>query len=109
MLDSDNIGLEYWHAGLPVNDPRSEFFQRRLSCYDLVLDSLTVFEEKSTQTKQSAITGVAAIDDPETVRSHAYELAFASEDQMFHSNMYDWLIDRGLADELLEVVIGAII
>jgi nuclear pore complex protein Nup155 len=37
------------------------------------------------------------------VRSHAYELAFASEDEMFHSTLYDWLIEKGLADELLEV------
>lgn len=43
------------------------------------------------------------MDDPETVRTHAYELAFSSTDEMFHSTMYDWLIDRGLADELLEV------
>lgn len=42
-------------------------------------------------------------DDPETVRAHAYELSFASEDEMFHSTLYDWLIQRGVADELLEV------
>ena len=43
------------------------------------------------------------MDDPETVRGHAYELTFASEDEMFHSTLYEWLIGRGMADELLEV------
>jgi nuclear pore complex protein Nup155 len=62
------------------------------------LDSLNVFEEKSAKATSSG-----AVDDPETVRTHAYELAFASVDEMFHSTLYDWLIDRGLADELLEV------
>lgn len=98
ILDPDNIGLEHWLAGSHPNDPRSEYSERRLRCYDLVLDSLNVFEERSTK---AAAGGV--VDDSETVRTHAYELAFASADEMFHSTMYDWLIDRGLADELLEV------
>lgn len=98
ILDPDNIGLEYWLAGSPPNDSRSEYAGRRIKCYDLVLDSLNVFEEKSAK----AVSG-GALDDPETVRTHAYELAFASVDEMFHSTMYDWLIERGLADELLEV------
>jgi nuclear pore complex protein Nup155 len=59
-----------------------------------------VFEEKCTNAKT---TDTSVINDPETVRSHAYELAFSSEDEMFHSTMYDWLIGRNLADDLLEV------
>ena len=62
-----------------------------------MLDSLRLFEENVTKALRSGM------DDPETVRTHAYELAFSSTDEMFHSKMYDWLIDRGLADELLEV------
>jgi nuclear pore complex protein Nup155 len=96
------MGLEHWHAGLPANDSRMEFTERRLRCYDLVLDSLLVFEEKCTKTKTST-TDIAVVDDPEAVRSHAYELAFSSEDEMFHSTLYDWLISRNLADDLLEV------
>ena len=98
ILDPDNVGLEHWLVGLPSNDLRQEFSDRRMRCYELVLDSLNVFEEKSGQA-----VGAGAIDDPETVRTHAYELAFASPDEMFHSTLYDWLINRGLADELLEV------
>ena len=60
-----------------------------------MLDSLSVFEDRC---KQQAI-----LEDAERVRSHAYELAFESEDEMFHSTLYDWLIQRGMADELLEV------
>ena len=101
--DPDNSALECWHAGAPANDSRQEVLQRRLKCYDLILDSLTVFEGKCSQSQVSATAGVPALDDPETVRSHAYELAFASEDEMFHSMLYDWLINRNLADDLLEV------
>jgi nuclear pore complex protein Nup155 len=75
-----------------------------MQCYDLVLDSLAVFEEKAT--KDATVVGqpkTGSSDDAETVRNHAFELAFASEDQMFHSTLYEWFISRSLADELLEV------
>lgn len=100
ISDPDNIGLEYWNADQPPNDARSAFTELRIRCYGLVLDSLTVFEEASTQRSTSS---VSISGDLEVVRSHAYELAFSSEDEMFHSTMYDWLITRNLADDLLEV------
>lgn len=94
------MGLESWNTGLPANDPRNEFVERRLRCYDLVMDSLTVFETKCLSIEAAMIP---VNSDPEAVRSHAYELAFSREDEIFHSTMYDWLIGRGLADDLLEV------
>ncbi|CAL1695590.1 unnamed protein product [Somion occarium] len=102
IFDSDNQGRDFWYAGCPANDPRTDFWQKRKHCYDLVLDSLSVFEKRCESTKQPG-TVASVYDDPETVRSHAYELAFASDDEIFHSTLYDWLIDRGLADELLEM------
>ncbi|KAI0662717.1 nucleoporin [Cubamyces menziesii] len=98
-FDTDLQGQEYWIAGCPANDPRAQYWERRKHCYELVLDSLSVFEERCVSSKQ----GATQTDDPETVRGHAYELAFASEDEMFHSTLYDWLISRGMADELLEM------
>ena len=102
-LDPDNVGLEYWYAACPPNDTRMEYCEKRRKCYDLVLHSLSVFEETASQS--ASVQGPASntIDDPEAVRSHAYDLAFSSEDEMFHSTLYDWLINRGLADELLAV------
>ncbi|EAU93155.2 nucleoporin Nup157/170 [Coprinopsis cinerea okayama7 len=101
--DPDNIGLAYWHTSPPANstDPRSEFIKHRLQAYDLILDSLSVFEEKCSDSK--AAGAVQASETPEAIRSHAYELAFSSEDEMFHSTLYDWLIGRHLADDLLEM------
>ncbi|KAJ7706259.1 nucleoporin [Mycena rosella] len=95
IVDADNIGLQCWASGQPPNE-LSDF---RIRCYALVLDSLTVFEEKAS----TALANAAPSEDPEVVRSHAYELSFASEDEMFHSTLYDWLIHRQLADDLLEM------
>ncbi|KAF9455109.1 nucleoporin [Macrolepiota fuliginosa MF-IS2] len=101
VFDSDNTGLEHWYSGSPANDPRQEQANQRMQCYDLVMDSLSVFEEKCGTKRPAQV--LPGLDEPETVRSHAYELAFASEDEMFHSVLYDWLIGRGLADDLLEM------
>ena len=107
-LDSDGLGKEYWQTvPLPeplnplggqgsgtnaISDPRRAAWEQRSNCYDLILDSLVAFENKIA----------AGGDAAERVRSHAYELAFASTDEIFHSRLYEWLISRGLADELLE-------
>ena len=101
-VDPDSVGQEYWHEGsLDASDPRAKFWELRKRCYDLVLQSLQHFEDKSTGPPKTPSTDRA--DDPEIVRSHAYELTFSSEDEIFHSTLYDWLISRGLSDELLEV------
>lgn len=100
VMDPEGRGAEYWAAGLPANDFRSDSWQRRSNCYDLVLDSLGVFEEQSAK---AAANPQATSDDPGALRAHAYELAFGSEDEIFHSKLYDWLISRNLSDELLEM------
>jgi nuclear pore complex protein Nup155 len=103
-LDNDGLGKEYWQT-VPLpdpsgsanasNDPRKSAWERRAYCYDLILDSLEAFENRAT-------SGTGD-DAAEQVRAHAYELAFASTDEVFHSRLYEWLISRNLADELLEV------
>ena len=99
--DSDGIGKEYWQTVPSLNsgsgtngttDPRRTVWEQRSNCYDLILDSLEALENKAA----------AGGDAAERVRVHAYELAFASTDEIFHSRLYEWLISRGLADELLE-------
>ncbi|KAH0838249.1 nucleoporin [Lanmaoa asiatica] len=93
-VDPDNLGLEYWLSGCPSNDDRAKCFKKRTDCYQLVLRSLDLFEEKASHAQTPA-------EDLDMIRNHAYTLALSSDDEMFHSTLYDWLIDRGLADELL--------
>lgn len=100
VFDPDNAGLAYWTAGMPANDNRQEFWNRREACYSLVLHSISEFEANSSSGQANPL----AMADPESVRSHAYDYAFASTDEPFHSQLYDWLIDeRKVADELLDV------
>ena len=97
VADVDHQGQEYWNSvedtSQPSSDPRKEFWDKRAQCYDLVLDTLEAFEQKAARQLENA----------ENARIHAYELAFASSDEMFHCRLYEWHVGRGLADEVLEV------
>src|SRR6266404_8289276 len=87
-VDSDGMGKEYWQTVPfpdPLNevggqtssanattDPRRAAWEQRSNCYDLILDSLEAFENKAA----------AGGDTTERVRTYAYELAFASTDEI---------------------------
>ncbi|KAL0578729.1 hypothetical protein V5O48_003285 [Marasmius crinis-equi] len=91
VFDQDNVGFEYWQSGSTADDQRRLAYEKRLHCYELILDSLSVFEQTN--------------DSPEleAVKAQAYDLSFMSDDPMFHSTLYEWLIGRQLADDLLEI------
>ncbi|KAG7099133.1 hypothetical protein E1B28_001005 [Marasmius oreades] len=91
VFDQDGVGFDYWQSGSTMDDQRRAAFERRLHCYELVLDSLAVFEQTDSS------------PELEAVKAQAYNLSFASDDPMFHSTLYEWLIGRQLADDLLEI------
>jgi nuclear pore complex protein Nup155 len=93
--DAESHGRNWWLDGCPAADPRAQAWELRRRCYDLVLDSLSAFDAPASQPGASA--------DAQATRSFAYELALSADDEVFHSTLYDWLLERGLADELLEV------
>ena len=91
MADLDYVGRGYWHEGsTDVSDPKAKFWDRRKRCYDLVLQSLQAFKDRSA--KPSETPGTGRTDEAAVARSHAYELAFPSKDELFHSTLYNWLI-----------------
>jgi nuclear pore complex protein Nup155 len=94
VVDVDNQGESWWLKGAPPGDPRSELWERRRRCYDLVLDSLAAFEEQESKAPLPV--------DVQSPKQLAFELAISAEDQGFHSALYDWMIGRGMADQLLE-------
>lgn len=99
--DADSQGKSFWLDGQPAGDPRATAWERRHRCYDLVLDSLGVYDE--AMAKAPLRTPDATQDGVHAVRDAAYELALGSEDEVFHSILYEWLISRGHADLLLNV------
>jgi nuclear pore complex protein Nup155 len=103
--DFENQGRSWWLEGGPLGDPRTQAWERRRRCYDLVLDSLAAFDVAAAKAPPTA--SGAPLAGAQAVRNAAYELAFATDDEIFHSVLYDWLIQQGLADELLEVSVSS--
>ncbi|EJD55558.1 nucleoporin-domain-containing protein [Auricularia subglabra TFB-10046 SS5] len=99
--DADNLGRSHWAQGCPVNDPHAEFYQKRVKCYDLVLDVLSAFSSMF----EARANGVQSVEGEELalLRATAYQLAISSQDDVFHSYLYDWLLAKGMRDELVEI------
>ena len=89
----NGIGLEYWLSGCPEGDPRHDIYDKRLQCYDLVLDSLSVFNGENKLSDSSQNQDARDIHD----------LIFNADDPIFHSHLYDWFIGQGMINILLEV------
>ncbi|QRV86756.1 non-repetitive/WGA-negative nucleoporin carboxy-terminal protein [Ceratobasidium sp. AG-Ba] len=81
--DADNHGRDYWQK-----------------CYDCVIKTLQAFDAAS-EMSQGKDDGSA--DDADAVRKNAYQLALASDDPMFHAELYDWLVKQNRTDDLLEI------
>ncbi|KAH7340172.1 Non-repetitive/WGA-negative nucleoporin C-terminal-domain-containing protein [Rhizoctonia solani] len=98
--DVDNHGRDYWQSERLSGDERRTAYKLRKECYQLVTETLSVFDEayEKSQGKEDGNAG-----DAEAVRKNAYQLALGSDDPMFHAELYDWLVSQGRTDDLLEI------
>ena len=85
---------------MDASDPRAKFSE--------LGKSATIWSSSHSNTLKTRALGLPRLlaparDDPEITKFHTYELAFSSKDEPFRSTLYDWLISREFADELLEV------
>ena len=82
-------------------DPATQLrrvWEGRMQCYDLVLESLKAFD----QLVQNA-TAENEMRERVAERDEAFGIALSSTDRMWHSRLYDWMIEKGLTDALLQV------
>ena len=88
----------YGPVGIPDHAAAiQEAWEIRMRCYDLALGSLGAFND-----------GQGAISDADystavNLREDAWKVAFSSPDSVFHARLYDWCMERGLTDILLNV------
>jgi nuclear pore complex protein Nup155 len=94
-LDRDDKAGDYVRDGRQPGDPRAAFLEQRQECYQLVVQALGSYDDELN--KPGA--GVQA----SRLRDEAYALAIASDDELFHFYLYDWIVALGRSDNLLEV------
>ncbi|KAK3049904.1 hypothetical protein LTR09_008824 [Extremus antarcticus] len=86
--------------GKPDNDARKEAFESRQSCYGLVFATIVKLDDETHASPEK-------MDGQYTVaakrRNEAYDIINRSDDAVFQTCLYDWYIEIGHADRLLEI------
>ncbi|KAK0554278.1 hypothetical protein OC846_002161 [Tilletia horrida] len=88
------------------NHPALPILEKRNACYSLVLEMLQDVDEALNQAEQLPESNTNRINElrkADELHRQAYDLALAQNDQLFHWRLYDWLLERGMTEQLLEV------
>ncbi|XP_022087297.1 nuclear pore complex protein Nup155-like [Acanthaster planci] len=114
--DPQNLALHYYKHGKPAEDLQgTQAFTARYECYKCVIDILDELLVLSQAHPTSPVVpthpGPPPQPDPNQLSSQdakAYmeeimQKALASDDELFHVALYDWLIEKGLKDRLLQI------
>lgn len=98
--DRGNAAPSWVKDGKPVGDPRAKFFDERRVCYGLIhhilhdLDTASSREPEIVDGKPTLIA---------TKRNEAYDVVSNSSDEVFHFDLYEWYIQQGWTDRLLNI------
>lgn len=113
--DPSNLALHYYRNGKPPSDMQGmQAFSARYECYQSVtdiLDELLVTSTAATASPVPARPGPPPSPDPnlltreeaERYLENMMKKCLSSEDELFHVALYDWLVDKGLKERLLEI------
>lgn len=82
------------------NDVRKDFYEKRTACYDLVLRVIEAVDQ--AYNSQGPVPD--GIVSPVTRRKfEAYEQINNSDDEVFQNYLYDWYMQKGWSERLLEI------
>ncbi|KAK2759529.1 hypothetical protein FQN54_003008 [Arachnomyces sp. PD_36] len=97
--DKANVTLSWIMDGRPAQDPRKANFDFRNQCYDLIYKVILAVD-------QLAARDPGMVDGQYTVtarrKNEAYDVISSSEDEVFLTSLYDWYLEQGWSDRLLE-------
>ncbi|KAG5513990.1 hypothetical protein PMAC_000612 [Pneumocystis sp. 'macacae'] len=96
-FDPDNLSLSYIIDGLPLNDFRHYYYSQRMKYYSLIFETLYDIDkiiEKTLDNDNSNIT---------LLRDDTYKTAYLSKDELFHYSLYDWYVERGMLERILNI------
>ena len=97
--DKGNEALSWIADGRPEPDARKAKFEYRNQCYDLLHEVVNAVDSSSVQDP-------LFVDGRPTMtairRTEAYEVISRSTDDVFLTNLYDWYLDQGWNERLLQ-------
>ena len=98
--DRGNKAFAWVKDGKPADDNRSEEYDKRKFCYNLIHDILQVVDDV-TGRQPEEIDGRPTL--AATKRNEAYAVVNDSEDELFHFDLYEWYLTQGWTERLLAV------
>ncbi|PWN48325.1 hypothetical protein IE53DRAFT_319628 [Violaceomyces palustris] len=111
--DPSGLALSFRSDGCPLEEKsgkRYELYEKRRRAYSLVLESLKRLDDEldsaykvKAETPEEQNKMQRSIDQRDQIRSLAYSRAEACNDALFHEELYLWLMERRLTDQLLEM------
>ncbi|KAK6340747.1 hypothetical protein TWF696_009071 [Orbilia brochopaga] len=96
--DRGNLALAYMLDGCPEEDPRREQYESRMNAYVTIFPVLEAVDEEASKSPTS-IDGLPT--DAQLRHQLAYQVVWDSDDEVFHSRLFDWFFERGLSEKLL--------
>ena len=86
---------------MPESDPRKPFDAKREACYAVVLDVLATADQLLDEATDAQ--GSCSVNDADNLRNAAYSTVLVSTDAGVHVRLYDWFLEKGRTDQLLNV------
>ncbi|KAK5108032.1 hypothetical protein LTR62_008867 [Meristemomyces frigidus] len=98
--DRAKRALAWVRDGSNEGDARKADYDRRKSCYNLIFSAIEQLDRETANMPQGADREhhIAA-----RRRAEAYDIINNSDDSVFQTCLYDWYIEHGQADRLLEI------
>ncbi|GAA5897035.1 uncharacterized protein JCM6883_006558 [Sporobolomyces salmoneus] len=101
--DSSDRAVSFWEDGCPPNDSRSTAYEQRRSCNRLCFDALAAMDDLLNEAaKPNRPTGAVSYEEADGLRTNAYNKALSVKDDLFHFELYEWYLSRGMTNQLLE-------
>ncbi|KAL8711927.1 MAG: hypothetical protein Q9225_007024 [Loekoesia sp. 1 TL-2023] len=98
--DRGNRALTWIQEGRPQGDKRTDAFEGRKKCYDLIHEVILSIEQSRTESPDY-VDGHLTLSGKR--RNEAADEIDTSDDEVFQTDLYDWYLQNNRAEQLLEV------
>ncbi|PYH30957.1 putative non-repetitive nucleoporin [Aspergillus neoniger CBS 115656] len=97
--DKANMALSWIVDGRPEEDTRKDYFYYRKQCYDLIFKVILAVDTLAAH-DPGVVDGQLTIIAKR--KNEAYGVVSDSTDEVFLTSLYDWYLEQGWSDRLLQ-------
>ncbi|KTW30323.1 hypothetical protein T552_00796 [Pneumocystis carinii B80] len=96
-FDPEDLSLSYIIDGQPLNDFREYYYTKRMKCYLLIFETLLDIDKMIEEVSDNHSANVNIL------RNDTYKTAYSSRDELFHYSLYDWYVEHGMLERILNI------